>query len=51
MLNFISIDHLNKRVMHISSNEVPFQNQLAMGGVTHKLIYTLKPLYLINVGC
>ena len=27
--------------MYISSNEVPSQNQLAIGGVTHKLIYTL----------
>ena len=36
--------------MHISSNEVPSQNQLAMGGVTHKLIYMLKPFNIINVG-
>ena len=36
--------------MHISSNEVPSQNQLAMGGVTHKLIYMLKPFDFINVG-
>ena len=46
MLNFyISIGHLNKRVMHISSNEVSPQNQLAIGGVAHKLYihtHTLK---------
>jgi len=36
--------------MHISLNEVPSQNQLALGGITHKLIYTLKLLYFINVG-
>jgi len=36
--------------MKTSSNEVPFQNQLAIGGVTHKLIYMLKPFDFINVG-
>jgi len=36
--------------MHTSSNEIPFQNQLAIGGVTHKLIYMLKPFNFINVG-
>jgi len=39
-----------QRVMHISLNEVPSQNQLAIGGVTHKLIYKLKPFNFINVG-
>ena len=33
--------YLNKQVMHISSNEVSSQNQLAIEGVAHKLyIYT-----------
>jgi len=36
--------------MDTSSNEVPFQNQLTMGGVTHKLIYMLKLFNFINVG-
>jgi len=36
--------------MHTSSNEVPSQNQLAMGGVAHKLICMLKPFDFINVG-
>ena len=36
--------------MHINSNEVLTQNQLAMGGVTHKLIYMLKPFNFLNVG-
>jgi len=36
--------------MHISSNEAPFQNQLTTNGVTHKFIYTPKPLNFINVG-
>jgi len=36
--------------MYISSDEVPFQKQLVMGGVTHKLIYMLKPLNFVNVG-
>jgi len=36
--------------MYISSNEVQSQNQLAMGGVAHKLIYMLKPFNFINVG-
>ena len=35
--------------MYIISNEVSIQNQLAIGGVTHKLIYMLKPFNLINV--
>jgi len=37
-------------MMYISSNEIPSQNQLAMGGVTHKLIYMFKPFDFINVG-
>ena len=38
VLNFyISIGHLNKQVMHMSSNDIPFQNQLVIGGVAHKL--------------
>jgi len=41
---------IDKRVMRISLNEVLFQNQLAMGGVTHKLMYMLKPSDSINVG-
>jgi len=36
--------------MYISSNEVPTQNPLAMGGVTYKLKYMLKPFNFINVG-
>jgi len=40
---------LIKRVMHISSNEILSQNQLAMGKVIHKFIKMLKPLYFINV--
>ena len=36
--------------MHISSNEIPSQNQLAIYGVTHKLIYVLKLFNFINVG-
>ena len=36
--------------MHISSNELPSQNQLVIGGVTHKLIYMLKSFDFINVG-
>jgi len=34
--------------MHISSNEVPIQNQLTMGGVTHKSIYMFKSFNFIN---
>ena len=34
---YISIGYLNKRDMHISSNEVPSQNQLVIGGAAHKL--------------
>jgi len=37
-------------VIYICSNEVPSQNQLAMGGVIHKLIYMLKSFNFINVG-
>ena len=43
------LDH-KQRVIHISSNEVPTQNQLTMGGITHKLIYKLKPFNFINMG-
>jgi len=32
--------------MRINSNEVPIQNQLAMGGGTYKFIYMLKPFNL-----
>jgi len=35
--------------MHLSSNEVSSQNQLVMGGVTHKLMYKLNPLNFINI--
>ena len=41
---------INKRVIHISSNEVPSLNQLTLGGVIHKLIYMFKPFNLINMG-
>jgi len=41
---------IKQKVMRISSNEIPSQKQLAMGRVTHKLIYILKPLYFINAG-
>ena len=50
MLNFLYYLGFQQRVMYISSNNVPSQNQLAMGGVTHKLIYMLKPFDFINVG-
>jgi len=36
--------------MHISSNEVPSQNQLAIGGVAHKLYIHTQALNFINVG-
>jgi len=36
--------------MYISSNEISSQNQLAIVGVIHKLIYMFKPLNFINVG-
>jgi len=36
--------------MHISSNDIPSQNQLAMDRVINKLIYMLKPFNFINVG-
>jgi len=41
---------LQQRVMHISWNEVPSQNQLVMSGVTHRLMYMFKPFNFINVG-
>ena len=50
MLNLIYQLGLNEVVIHIRSNEVPTQNELFMGGVTHKLIYKLKPFNFINVG-
>ena len=50
MLNFLYQLGNYQRVMHTNSNKVPTQNQLAMGGVTHKLIYMLKPFNFINVG-
>jgi len=36
--------------MLTSSNKAPSQNQLATDGITHKLIYMLKPFNFINVG-
>ena len=36
--------------MYINSNDIPSQNQLTIGGVTHKLIYMLKPFNFINAG-
>ena len=38
----------HQRVMHISSNEVPTQNQLTIGEITHKLIYMLKLFIFIT---
>jgi len=35
--------------MHISSNEVPTQNQLGMRGVTYKFISMLQSINFINV--
>jgi len=51
MLNFYINRAFNKRVMHINSNKVPFQNQLAMSGITHKSLHTCSnPSKFINVG-
>ena len=47
---YISIGHLNKRVMHISSNEVPSQNQLAIGEVVHKLYIHTQALEFYQYG-
>jgi len=36
--------------MHLNSNEVSFQNQLAMGGVTHKLYIHAQTLQFYQCG-
>ena len=41
---------LNKRVMYISLNEVPSQNQLAIGGVAHKLYIHTQALEFYQCG-
>ena len=47
---YISIGYLNKRVMHINSNDVPSQNQLAIGGVAHKLYIHTQALEFYQCG-
>lgn len=50
MLNVIYQLGIKQKVIHIGSNEALTQNQLVMGGVTHKFRYMLKPFNFINVG-
>ena len=51
ILNFyISIGHLNKRVMYISSNEIPFQKQLVMERVAHKFYIYAQILQFYQCG-
>jgi len=49
LLNFSYQLRYKQKVMCTSSNEVPSQNQLAIDGVTHKLINMFKLFTFINV--
>jgi len=50
LLNFYINWTLNKRVMYTSSNEIPTQNQLAIGGITHKLYIHAQTLKFHQYG-
>jgi len=50
ILNFKYQLYRKQRVMHINSNEISFQNQLTISGVTHKFIYILKPINFLQCG-